>query len=265
MELVAVDIGNSLVKLRCRDEAAARGHEASELRLETRQLVDGTWSARQLDLWLRSVPEPARWLVAAVHDAAEQALWRAMRDLRPADTWWRLSRADVPLATDVQHPDRVGIDRLLDAWAANHLRLAHRPAIVIDAGSAVTVDAVSADGRFLGGAILPGLRMASAALSTGTALLPLVGTSHDELPEVIGRSTQQAIRSGVLWGTVGAVRELAHRMAEQLGADAHWFVTGGDARCLAPLAEPHVEFHPNLVLEGIRLLGGRLLSETAPP
>ena len=267
-DLIAVDVGNSFVKVHAGPGVNRPWQTVAELRLETRSLAKADGAERRLREWLNDVgvPEAARWLVASVHVEAERWLSDWVRTARPADHYCRLVRDDIPLRTEVLHPHRVGIDRLLDAWAVNHLRQAHRPAVVIDAGSAVTVDAVRADGCFLGGAILPGLRMAASALSQATSQLPLVGPIADDWPDVIGRSTQEAIRSGVLWGTVGAVREITRRMDKQLGGGAQVFVTGGDADCLRPpAADEPVEFYPNLVLSGIRLLGQRLQTELLPP
>ncbi len=95
----------------------------------------------------------------------------------------------------------VGIDRLVDAVAVNRLRDAGRPAVVVDVGSAITVDLVSRDGAFLGGAILPGIAMSARAIHEFTDLLPLVEMS--ELiapPPVLGTATAPAMESGLFWG-----------------------------------------------------------------
>jgi type III pantothenate kinase len=282
-DLIAVDVGNSFVKLQAGTGLQPPWTEVDELRLETRRVADDVWDQHRLRDWLgcRDVATPARWIVASVHREAEQQLNRWVLAARPGDSYRRLVRDEIPLDVDVLYPDRVGIDRLLDAWAVNHVRDADRPAIVIDAGSAVTVDAVRADGCFLGGAILPGLRMAAAALSQATSQLPLIepagsgssqGISRPDMlsqpdlidhPDIIGRSTQDAIRGGVFWGTVGAIREITQRMDQQLGGNAHVFATGGDATRLRALLGENVEFHPNLVLSGIRLLSDRLRERTS--
>jgi type III pantothenate kinase len=152
---------------------------------------------------------------------------------------------DVSMTIDVNYPDRVGIDRLLGAEAAFRRHAA--PVIIVDAGTTVTVDFVSADGVFCGGAILPGLEMQTAALAAGTDALPkLDWASHRcrEMPEGPGRDTVAAMRMGVLSSVAGAVE----RLLRIYGGAATLVVTGGDAGCLVDalpancgaVEEPHL-------------------------
>ena len=162
---------------------------------------------------------------------------------------------DCPLAIRVDEPRRVGIDRLLNAVAVNELRRADRPAVIVDSGTATTVDVVSSDGAFEGGAILPGLALSAKALHEYTALLPLVSVPElgQATPEPLGRNTRAAIRSGLFWGQLGAVKELIDR---QVGTDADLFVTGGGGALIASHL-PHARFEPHLPLQGLVLLAGR--------
>jgi type III pantothenate kinase len=144
----------------------------------------------------------------------------------------------------------------------------------VDLGTATTVDAVDADGFFLGGAILPGLALAADALAEGTARLPRIEL---DLPaDAVGTDTRSAIQSGVVIGHLGAVRELVARMRGRLGGSrtAPVVVTGGLAA--APWARkawlepagaqlPAIAdaLDPELVLKGLGLLAGRLGTRTA--
>ena len=115
----------------------------------------------------------------------------------------------------------------------NRLRTPGHPAIVVDLGTACTVDFVSADGAFEGGAILPGTTLSAAALHTGTATLPQLTTENiDASPTVVGKSTQAAIASGIYWGLVGAVRELIARISDESTETPQLFITGGEAERL---------------------------------
>jgi type III pantothenate kinase len=118
-------------------------------------------------------------------------------------------------------------------------------------GTAITIDCVSADGRFMGGAILPGLDMSFEALHEGTAALPQVEV---ETPGgAIGRNTHDAIVNGVVYGAVGALRELVERYATELG---HWpqlVITGGNAGLVRQLADFVDSVVPDLCLMGVAL------------
>jgi type III pantothenate kinase len=194
----------------------------------------------------------SQWLVASVQREAEGRLREWVSGQRPGDAYRRLSDRDMPLVIDVESPERVGLDRLAAAVAANRLRQSDRAAVVVDAGTAITVNLVTADGVFRGGVILPGFKLTAQALAEGTDLLPLV-TDYGlaEPPPVIGRSTEGAIRSGLFWGNVGAVRELVARVARDLDRPPQVFVTGGDAQRLSGFITPDAQFVPDLVLIGI--------------
>ena len=157
--------------------------------------------------------------------------------------------ADLPAPIEVRcdSPDAVGADRLANAVAAwAEFRAA---CIVVDAGSAVTVDAVSADGAFVGGAIIPGVALSARALAEGTALLPELEIAGSEA--AIGSSTAAAMASGVLRGLAGAVDRLVAEIGEELGGAGHVLATGGDAGRLAQLCRTKFEPRPHLALTGL--------------
>ena len=126
-----------------------------------------------------------------------------------------VSASHIPIGTALLRPDRTGPDRLLAAWAA--VTLHGSPVIVVDLGTATTVDAVDADGFFLGGAILPGLGLAADALAEGSARLPRVELGMPA--DAVGTDTVSALLSGIVIGHLGAVRELATRMRARLDGD----------------------------------------------
>jgi type III pantothenate kinase len=185
------------------------------------------------------------------------AAWILQR--RPQDQYLVLNHAHFPLEIDVRYPERVGTDRLAAAVAANLGRSPDRGIIVIDAGTAITVDLLTPDGVFRGGAILPGLETAAAALAAATDALPHVELrGPSAAPSAIGKSTADAILSGLVWGCVGAVRELIARISEEAGLDPELCCTGGAGRLLAQLLGPQCLYDPQLVLRGIALTGWQL-------
>jgi type III pantothenate kinase len=255
MNFVAVDIGNTSIKLGWFDRVSTGDWPtpAQTLSLSTRDTA--TWQV------LESLPaSPASWFVGSVQREAETQLARWVAHHRPQDTYRKLTNADLPMRIEVEFPERVGTDRLLAALAAGALREASRPAIVIDAGTAVTVDLVSAEGAFEGGVIWPGRAMMAQALAGNTDALPLITSPlSDGPPAVVGKSTDKAIRSGLFWGNVGAMREFVAQMRSELPTAPQVFVTGGDAQRLARYACPEAQRVDDLVLVGI-VLTARTLS-----
>jgi len=164
------------------------------------------------------------------------------------------------IETAVDAPGRVGVDRLLNVVAANVLRAPRQPAVIVDSGTATTVDLVDSDGVFRGGAILPGFELAAKSLHAYTALLPLV--TVDELaaePRApLGANTRAAIRGGLYWGQVGAVRELVTRqtpgVSKTPGVSPLVLLTGGGAGLLAEQF-PTARREPHLSLQGLVLAG----------
>jgi len=255
--LLAVDIGNHQIKLGRFTGEADRGLPQPA---RVWKLATGEADFDALSAMLPG--DELAWCVATVQRRAERSLAAWVQDRRPQDRYRLLGNEDLPLEIHVEHPQHVGADRLLAAVAVNQLRTANRPAIVIDAGTAITVDLVSADGAFEGGVILPGFRLTAQALAEGTDLLPHV--NHDpaaDPPPVVGKSTAAAIRSGLFWGQVGAVRELTCRISGELASSPQLFVAGGDAERLAVFL-PEARVVPELVLAGIALCarGGGLRS-----
>lgn len=170
------------------------------------------------------------------------------------------SREELPLVIDVDFPQKVGIDRLLNAIAANARRQPGQPAIIIDSGTATTIDLVDGRGAFCGGSILPGFEMSAVALHQYTALLPLVPHHrlHEREPETIGRNTEAAVESGLYWGHVGAVRELVDRMIRVCSGKVEPLVllTGGTGPLLKKHV-PFVEWDPAICLQGLALAASR--------
>lgn len=155
----------------------------------------------------------------------------------------------LPMEVDVSDAKAVGVDRVCAAYAA-HERI-QMGCIVVDLGTAVTVDLVDDDGVFLGGAILPGIGMQLRSLHEHTSALPLVAPFVPELP--YGRSTTEAIQNGVCRGIAGAVRELVEGYASHLRRWPQTVATGGDLALMKPLL-PFVDtFVSDLTLRGIGL------------
>jgi len=151
-------------------------------------------------------------------------------------------------------PWEIGADRIANAVAARELHGA--PAIVVDVGTALTFDCISARGEYLGGIIAPGPRLSCAALAGHTGLLPLVEPAAP--PGVIGRSTVQAIRSGVVLGTRLLIRGLVKELRRPLGGRPALIFTGGQFGLVARGWAHHGLVEPFLTLHGLRIIRARL-------
>lgn len=250
--LVAVDVGNSRVKLGLFPSESTTGQFPQPIRSAS---LNPELDSTALCGWLDD-NSPRTWLIASVERTTSARLVEilganAQRDVR------LLRASDLSLKIDVPEPERVGIDRLVNAVAANSLREPSRGAIVIDIGSAITVDAVGVKGEFLGGAILPGIGMSARALHEFTDLLPLSEmTELHDAPEPLGTNTISALRSGLFWGAVGAMRELTARLAARV-SDPQLFLTGGAAPSVADFitatSGERAIFVQHLTLAGIAL------------
>lgn len=228
------DVGNTRIKWATRDrldEVRAVAEDESE--------------------WERTLPAtPGRWMIASVRPGRSQLLAGWLRERGHKVTL--IERPEhIPLAVDLDHPERVGVDRLLNALAARSRLLPGESAALIDAGSAVTVDLLDASHTFRGGAIFPGLDLMARALHHFTALLPEV-TITLPVPLLPGRSTVPALQAGIHAAVVGGIQECLAAYGT-----TRVFLTGGQAELLAPAlgrALPRLEVWPSLTLAGIASL-----------
>jgi len=150
----------------------------------------------------------------------------------------------------MDNPREVGPDRIVNAAAAH--RLYGGPVIVIDLGTAITFDAVSKEGDYLGGAIAPGIAIATEALFNRTAMLPRVELIRPK--KAIGRNTITAMQSGIVFGYVSLIEGMVSRIRQELKDDAKVVATGGYAELLARETSVIQVVNPDLTLIGLRLI-----------
>ncbi len=235
---VVVDVGNSRIKWgRC---AAERVAEMVSLPHDD----DAVWR-RQMMAW--NLSAGSTWALSGVQPGQRDKLGAWLKQqgqqIIVIDSYRQL-----PLALAVDIPDKVGLDRLLNAVAVNAVRKPDAPAVIVDAGTAVTVDVVDAQGIFQGGAILPGLRLMAKALHDHTAFLPVI---DEFVPMPMpAKNTADALRAGIFQAVLGGIESLTARLA---WPHAEMFLAGGDAALLAPHLAHAVRVWPEMTLEGIRL------------
>jgi type III pantothenate kinase len=208
---------------------------------------------------------PSSWAISTVNPRIAETLGRFLDAQQDVSVRWFRSAADVPVVHELDSPQTAGTDRAFAVLGA----LAGRsgPGIVVSCGSAITVDRISADGIWQGGAIAPGYRLAAESLHGMSSQLPLV--HPDRPPPPWGRSTVPALEAGVFWGTVGLIRTLVARQAEGLSPRPWVIWSGGDVELLrGPTAIdlPDVYYSPSLVLHGVRCVidGGEGGSQHPP-
>jgi len=154
------------------------------------------------------------------------------------------------MAIRIDNPYEVGADRLVNAVAA-YDRFGEA-CVVVDFGTGINFDAVSASGEYLGGAIAPGVEISLTALAQRGARIPQIDLAKPEA--AIGKSTRGAIESGVMFGFAGLIDGIARRIIEELGPDTPVIATGGLADAIVPYCETITEIDNLLTLTGLRLI-----------
>ncbi|MCI0702522.1 MAG: type III pantothenate kinase [Planctomycetia bacterium] len=240
---VVVDIGNTRTKLGTADLAMFTS------------VVHGP------DRWaeVSPPPDPSRlWAVASVNPPVRDQFVEWVRG-RGERVWvfdhW--TQAGIPV--EVDFPEKVGADRLMNAVAARQKVAPGTPAVLVDAGTAVTVDLLDEKGAFAGGAIMPGIMLMLVSLTLRGQQLPDLGPLNIVFaPPQPAKNTEEAMKAGAFWAAVGGIVTLVREFAAKLAHPPEVFLTGGDRVVLiTPVADRlpdlKVHFAPELTLEGIRI------------
>lgn len=255
--LLAIDVGNTNIVLGVFDgDALVHSWRLQTIRERTSDelglLVDGLFAHARLDrahidgVVLGSVVPP---LTGTIRSMVERYFSVAALTVEPG--------VNTGMPIRYETPSEVGADRIVNALAAQakYGRGASRPIIVVDFGTATTLDAISAKGEYLGGVICPGVQISADALFQRAARLPRIDVRKPA--HVVGRTTVGAMESGLFYGYVGMVEGLIRRMDDELGGDSICIATGGLASVIAPetLLIQHVD--GDLTLHGLRLVWER--------
>lgn len=247
--LLVIDAGNTRWKVAL---VRGGGHGLPEVVRATAFAAREPDAVARLTRWVADQERPRGVLIGGADPSAIEALREGLRrtPLKPVHLG---PPSEELLPNRTAAPERVGPDRLFDAVATNRIRPRETPAVVIDSGTATTVNLIDRDGAFLGGAILAGFELLAAALHEKTALLPRIDAlSFDSPADPVGRDTTSAIRSGLYWGLVGSVKELTARLSETTETSPTVVLTGGAAPLLAPHL-PSARHEPYLTLQGMAL------------
>ncbi len=264
MQLVAVDIGNSSIKI-------AAEHPAQDARWSRETIIRDLRFAERADALceIGMEDQPAFWSVSSVNGERDRELAAWVSRHRPQDRFHLIQHDEIDLATEVESRQLLGRDRLIAAWQALQLNETG-PLIVVDAGTAVTVDVVDRHPRFLGGIIFPGANTMFRTLANQTAALPdlskigLKKFDPQRELEFIGRSTENAILLGVYQNQICTIRSAVKSVSKILAQHSEpasdppaIFLTGGGMEELLPWLPTHWQHVPDLILQGALNLGRR--------
>lgn len=240
----AVDIGNSRVVSGCLKDKVVLERDAMDTSQLSSQSEALKWAKR-----LQRLSPVRGFVVSSVVPKVDGNVRETIRKVTGKAPFFVDARKNAGIPIHYRKRSEVGADRIMNSLAARELYGA--PVIVVDYGTATTFDVVDSQGAYCGGVILAGIGLSVKALHEHTAKLPLIDFSPVEKP--IGTTTQEGIRSGLYYGTLGATREILLRLRKQLGKVAPAIATGG---WCSHFVDTHVFHHiePDLTLIGMSLL-----------
>ena len=255
--LLAIDAGNTNIVFALVDEdqvIRARWRIATDARRTADEYV--VWLAQLLQLEGFSREDVDRVIIATVVPRALHNLQVLARKYFGGEPWVAgAAPVGWGMALDVDEPQSLGADRAVTAIAAH----ARHPGdlIVIDFGTATTIDWIDFNGAYKGGIIAPGINLSLDALVTAAAKLPRIAIEAPGDVSVIGRDTQRQMHIGIYWGYVAMIEGLVARMRAQIGRPAKVVATGG----LAILFEKHMStfdaVEPDLTIQGLAIMAAR--------
>jgi type III pantothenate kinase len=251
--LLAIDIGNTNVVLGL--------YDGKTLKDSWRAATDPRRTADEYAVMIYDFLARRGYRIEQLNDcvisSVVPALTPVFREL--AHRYWEIDpliagiQVELGLKVLTDSPGEVGADRIVNSVAAKAIYGV--PAIVIDFGTATTWDVISRDGDYVGGAIAPGVGISAEALASRAARLHRIELTFP--PTAIGRSTDVAMRAGILFGYVGMVEGLTARIQNELGGGARVIATGGLAAIIASQTKVIEIVDENLTLEGLRLIWER--------
>jgi type III pantothenate kinase len=254
MSFLAIDIGNTRLKW----AMYAAPHPGAVL------LAQGAVFVETLDEladkeWKHLAPPSSMLGCVVAGDAARRRVEEQMEMWDVAPRWVVPSAHEAGLSNGYEHPNRLGSDRWVALAGARSRVLASgtaRPALVVMVGTAVTVDALDASGRFLGGLILPGFGLMQRALEMGTAGLRVPTGEVVDFPT----NTSDALMSGGANAIAGAIERQARRLQALTGTQPALLMTGGAAARLAPITDLPFETVDSLIFEGLLVMQSHRLA-----
>lgn len=248
--VLAVDIGNSNVVVGCFDKNKIRFVDRFATNRNATPLEHALLIKTALELAGLSSTRFEGSIVSSVVPAVTNAMCVAVEKLTKTTPLLVGPGLKTGLVLKLENPSQLGSDRVADAVAAS---AAYKPPlIVIDMGTATTISVVDKQGAFVGGMIMPGLRLSTEALSAKASQLPQISLKKPE--RAIGRNTVDCMRSGIILGTASIVDGAIDRIQQELGYACTVISTGGNAKLVIPHCKHAIRTDEDLLLKGLQIL-----------
>ena len=248
--ILAVDIGNSNIVI--------GGLEGENILFEARIRTDATKTSDEycidlkniLDIYGVDTAKVEGSIVASVVPQVMNSIKTAVKKLTGKNCLVVGPGLKSGLNIKIENPAQTGADLVVGSVAA--LREHKPPMIIIDMGTATTMMVLDQTGAFIGGSIIPGVKISMDALTDRTALLP--GLQLDQPKRAIGRNTIDCMRSGIMMGAACLLDGMIQRMEEELGMKATVIATGGIAKFILPMCRTPILYDKDLLLKGLAIL-----------
>ncbi|MFZ5908231.1 MAG: type III pantothenate kinase [Nitrospirota bacterium] len=246
--LIAIDIGNSSITIGFFTDLGL-----SVQRLDTLPLRSAREYAVLIDSFLSENDREktfAGGIISSVVPGHTSVLRETLKQLIPAAPLIADHTLDTGISFDIPEPEGLGSDRIANAVAVHELYSG--PVAVADFGTATAISIINGS-HFIGGAIIPGIRLMNESLALKTAQLPQA-TLLAPLRSALGTTTAHCIQSGLLFGTAGGVERIVSEIEQETGFSFRIIATGGYGSLVSPFLRREHALHPYLTLEGLRLL-----------
>lgn len=248
--LLAIDIGNTNLVIGC--------IENDEILFKARIATDRTRTSDQYGVEIKNMMEAYGVQVADIDDCIISSVVPPVFNSVKTGVIKVIGKQPLVvgpglktgLNIHVDVPSQVGSDRIVVAVAA--LAEYKPPMILMDLGTATTMDVIEPENVYMGGVILPGVKVALEALTSRAAQLPAI--SLDKPRRVIGKNTVDCMRSGMMYGTAASIDGLVERIEEEIGHKATLIATGGMAQFVTPLCKREIILEKDLLLKGLNII-----------